>query len=78
MTEPEIQKVEEMPDTTDVDTDDDGVREAEEKPDADEVEMESSDHLNRPDQPDFDPAERRPYQDPEPGTLPTTSDDSAD
>ena len=76
MTEPEIQKVEEMPDTTDVDTDDDGVRDADEKSEADEVEIESSDHLNRPDQPDFDPAERKPYQDPDPGTLPT-SDDSA-
>lgn len=77
MTEPEIQKVEEMPDTTDVDTDDDGVREADEKSEADEVEMGSSNHLSRPDQPDFDPAERKPYQDPQPGTLPTTPDDSA-
>jgi hypothetical protein len=74
MTEPVIQKVEEMPDTTDVETDDDGTREAEEKSGADEVSMEPSDHLNRPEQPDFDPAERKPYDDPEPDTLPTSDE----
>ena len=70
MTEPEIQKVEEMPDTTDLDTDDDGTRREGERLGPDEADMESSDHLNRTDQPDFDPAEQKPYRDPEPGTLP--------
>jgi hypothetical protein len=70
MTEPVIQKVEEMPDSTDLDTDDDGTRQEDERSEADEVGEEPSEHLNRTDQPDFDPAEQKPYKDPEPGTLP--------
>ena len=75
MTEPVIQKVEEMPDTTDVDTDDDGTRQEDERPGAPEAELEPSDHLNRPDQEDFDPAERKPYDDPDPDVLPTSDED---
>lgn len=64
MTEPQIQKVEKLPEGTD------------DTKDVKDVDMEPEDHLNRPDQPDFDPAERKPYEDPAPDVLPTASDDS--
>ena len=77
MTEPVIQKVEEMPDTTDVDTDDgqEVITPWDLRPGAPEAELEPSDHLNRPDQEDFDPAERKPYDDPDPDVLPTSDED---
>ncbi len=50
MTEPQIQKVERLPEAT------------EDVADVDDV---PDEHLNRPDQPDFDPAEREPYDDPD-------------
>ena len=55
MTEPKIQKVEKLPEATE---------------DVEDVDDVPEGHLNRPDQPDFDPAEREPFDDPEPGTLP--------
>lgn len=60
MTEPQIQKVEKLPETT------------EDVQDADVV---PEDHLNRPEQADFDPAERKPYVDPDPDILPTSDED---
>lgn len=40
-----------------------------------DVDMEPEDHLNRPEQPDFDPAERKPFDDPDPDVLPTSDAD---
>ena len=74
MTEPEIQKVEEMPDTQDEDLDVEAEEAAEEQPDVKDVDMEPEDHVNRPDQAGFDPAEREPYDDPDPDVLPTRDD----
>ena len=59
MTEPQIQKVEKLPEAT------------QDVQDADTV---PEDHLNRPEKPDFDPAERKPYVDPDPGVLPTAEE----
>jgi hypothetical protein len=74
MTEPVFQKVEKMPDTTDIETEDDVTREEDERSGADELVQDPTDHLNRPEQPDFDPAEREPYDDPDPDVLPTSDE----
>ena len=87
MTEPEIQKVEKLPEANADAEDRPGVdpvdhvedtEAAEEPEDVQDVDMDPEDHVNRPDQPGFDPAERAPYDDPDPDVLPTASKDSGD